>query len=138
MLAPPFSGMGGRFPPQNVEKRTKGAQRTLRGRSEALRGRSEGAQRRAESLRERSEDDLVQLTLSSDPRMWMGGRIPSRWLRYGRDRRLRRQIDTRTSRSLSKKLSFLDTCSKKHKRAIGFKAILRPPFYTLITVGKVY
>ena len=42
-----------------------------------------------------------KLTLSSDPRVWVGGRIPTRWRRYDRDgwddrenreNRLRRQI----------------------------------------------
>ena len=82
------------------------------------------------------------LTLSSDPRMWMAGRIPTRWLRYNRDdrddrdRRLPLQIACSSLSILLKKSSFLDTCSKKDKQAMGFKAILRPPFYTLITVGK--
>ena len=33
---------------------------------------------------------------------------------------------------------FLNIFSKKHKQGIGFKAILRPPFYTLTNGGKVY
>ena len=83
------------------------------------------------------------LTLSSDPRVWMGGRIPTRWRRYGRDRRDRRenrlplQIACSSLSNLAKKSSFLDTFSKKDKQAMGFKAILRPPFYTFVTVGKV-
>ena len=72
----------------------------------------------------------------------MGGGIPTRWLWYNRDRRENRenrlsfQIACSSLSILAKKSSFLDTCSKKDKRAMGFKAILRPPFYTLITVGK--
>merc|ERR1712091_533791 len=67
----------------------------------------------------------------------MGGGIPTRWLWYNRDRRLSFQIACSSLSNLVKQSSFLDTCPKKHKRAMGFKAILRPPFYTLITVGKV-
>ena len=79
------------------------------------------------------------LALSSDLRVWMGGGIPTRWLWYGRenrDRRLPPQIACFSLSNLAKKSSFLNTFSKKDKRAMGFKAILRPPFYTLITVGK--
>ena len=86
------------------------------------------------------------LTLSSDPRVWMGGGIPTRWRRHNRDgrdgrenrdRRLSFQIACSSLSILAKKSSFLDTCSKKDKQAMGFKVILRPPFYTPVTVGKV-
>ena len=72
---------------------------------------------------------LVLLTLSSDPRMWMAGRIPTRWRRYNRedrdrrDRRLSFQIACSSLSILVKKSSFLDTCSKKDKRAMGFKVV---------------
>ena len=58
----------------------------------------------------------------------MGGGIPTRWLSF--------QIACSPLSNLLKKSSFLDTCSKKDKRAMGFKDILRPPFYTLVSVGK--
>ena len=72
------------------------------------------------------------LTLSSDPRMWMAGRIPTRWRRYNRedrDRRDRRenrlsfQIACSPLSILLKKSSFLDTFSKKDKQAMGFKVV---------------
>ena len=72
----------------------------------------------------------------------MGGGIPTRWLWYdrdgrdGRENRLSFQIACSPLSNLRNKSSFLDTCSKKDKRAMGFKAILRPRFYTSITVGK--
>ena len=66
----------------------------------------------------------------------MGGGIPTRWLWYDRENRLSFQLACSPSSNLFKKSSFLDTCSKKDKRAMGFKAILRSPFYTLVTVGK--
>ena len=66
------------------------------------------------------------LTLSSDPRVWMGGRIPTRWRRYDRDRwenRLSLQIACSSLSNLVQKSSFLDTCSKKYKQAVGFKVV---------------
>ena len=84
---------------------------------------------------------LRKLTLSSDPRVWMGGRIPTRWRRYGRDdrdRRLTFQIGSASLCFLFKKCSFFNDFTKKHEQAIGFKAVRGPPFCTFITVGKVY
>ena len=69
------------------------------------------------------------LTLSSDPRVWMGGGIPTRWRWYNRDRRENRddrlsfQIACSSLSILLKKSSFLDTFSKKDKRAMGFKVV---------------
>ena len=69
------------------------------------------------------------LTLSSDPRMWMGGGIPTRWRWYGRENRENRenrlplQIAVSPLSNLAKKSSFLDTFSKKDKQAMGFKVI---------------
>ena len=84
------------------------------------------------------------LTLSSDPRMWMGGWIPTRWRRYNRQNRQNRddqltfQIGCCILCFLVNKSTCLVTFSKKHKQGIGFKATLRPPFYTLTNEGKVY
>ena len=41
----------------------------------------------------------MQLTLSSDPRVWMGGGIPTRWLWYGREGR-----ENRDGRRVSKSI----------------------------------
>ena len=85
----------------------------------------------------------MQLTLSSDPRVWMGGGIPTRWRWYGRDdrdrrdRRLRLQIDTIASVTLSQTCDIFHTFFKKHKQGIGFEVCLRPPCYTLTKEGKV-
>ena len=87
---------------------------------------------------------LCKLTLSSDPRVWMGGRIPTRWRRYGRDDRdgrdgrLTFQIGCASLCFLFKKCSFFNDFTKKHKQAIGFKVIRIPHFHTFIIVGKVY
>ena len=57
----------------------------------------------------------MQLTLSSDPRVWMGGGIPTRWRRHNRDGwenrdrrdgRLSFQIDTYHPRKCSKSHHF--------------------------------
>ena len=70
----------------------------------------------------------MQLTLSSDPRMWMGGGIPTRWRRHGRDGRDRRdRRDRRLSFQIacfymclySQKSSFLNTFSLTCNTGLG-------------------
>ena len=67
-------------------------------------------------------------TLSSDPRVWMGGRIPTPWRWYGwenrddRENRLRRQIGCSSLCNLGQKSLCFDTFSKKHKQRVAFKA----------------
>ena len=85
---------------------------------------------------------LEEEKLSSDPRMWMGGGIPTRWRRLRRDGREDRdgrvtfQIACSLLSNLAKKLSFLDTFYTLITVGKVLRPFLRPPFYTLITVGE--
>ena len=81
----------------------------------------------------------MQLTLPSDPRVWMGGGIPTRWRWYDRedrDRRLTFQIDTIASVTLSQKCDIFHTFYTLITVGKVLRQFLRPPFYTLITVGE--
>ena len=64
---------------------------------------------------------LCKLTLSSDPRVWMGGRIPTRWRRYGRDDR-----DGRLSSQIGCSCLCFLSVSVLSQRNISKLSVLRP------------